>query len=213
LAGIAGFVPPPSENWGAQQVATFYADHEVRIRIGMEGLLLLACLYFVWSLAIARVMWRAEGRQRLLSTIQLIGGVATTGVTMACGVLWLTASFRSSIRPATDIQLLNDLGWMVFDMTVLVTVLQQLAFAFWVLGDDREKPLVPRWVGYATLWLAATAFVVFLMPSFQTGPFSWQGLITLYIGLGAFFVWAFLTSWYVVAAVKRIERDETVLTR
>jgi hypothetical protein len=49
------------------------------------------------------------------------------------------------------------------------------------------------------------------LPSFQTGPFSWQGLVTLYIGLGAFFVWTIVTSWCTFAAIRRIEADERAL--
>src|SRR5438045_3567564 len=60
-AGIAGFLPPPGEDWGPEKIAAFYADNEVAIRIGMEGVLIFALFYFVWSLAIARVMQHGEG--------------------------------------------------------------------------------------------------------------------------------------------------------
>ena len=207
-AGVAGFVPPPGEDWGPQKIAAFYADNEVAIRLGMEGVLFFAMFYFIWSLAIARVMRRAEGRERILSTIQLIGGVSTAWITAGCALLWLTASFRAHSRPPEGTALLNDLAWMVFDMTAMATFFQMVAYGALILVDRREKPLMPRWLAYLTFWLAASLFAVFFMPSFHTGPFSWQGLITLYIALGAFFVWTIAASWYTIVAIHRIERDE-----
>ena len=212
-AGIAGFVPPPGEDWSPAKIAAFYADNEVSIRIGMEGVLIFAMFYFVWSLALRRVMQQHEGRGGFLSTIQFVGGVSTAWITMGCAVLWLTASFRAFTRAPEGVALLNDLGWMIFDMTAMATMFQMVAFGAWILGDDRPTPAMPRWLGYLTFWLAASLLAVYLMPSFQTGPFSWQGLITLYIALGAFFVWTVIASWYLLRAIKSIESEIVVRVR
>jgi hypothetical protein len=205
---VARFFPPPGADWTAGQTAEFFAGHSVRIRIGMEGAMAFAMFYFVWSLAIAGVMRRMEGRERLLSSIQVIGGVGTAWITMGCALCWLTASFRAASRPPDDIQLLCDLGWMIFDITAMATMLQQVAIGIAILVDDRPTPLMPRWLGYLTFWLTATTFVVYLMPFFVTGPFAWQGLITLYVALAAFFTWAILVSRYTLVAIRRIEREE-----
>ena len=212
-AGIAGFVPPPAQDWGPARIAAFYAENEVSIRIGMEGVLVFAMFYFVWSLALRRVMRQHEGRGGFLSTIQFVGGVSTAWITMGCAVLWLTASFRASTRSAEGVALLNDLGWMVFDTTAMATMFQMIAFGVWILGDDRPEPAMPRWLAYLTFWLAASFLAVYLMPSFQTGPFSWQGLITLYVALGAFFVWTVITSTYLLRAIRRIENGIVVTAR
>src|SRR5438552_1099897 len=73
--GVARFVPPPRQNWSAERVAAFYQDHEVGIRLGMEGVLIFALFYALLSFALARVMARVEGSDGLLSRIQLLGGV------------------------------------------------------------------------------------------------------------------------------------------
>ena len=46
------------------------------------------------------------------------------------------------------------------------------------------------------------------MPTFQTGPFAWHGLITFYVAFNAFFTGVILASWYTFAAIRRIESDE-----
>lgn len=205
---IARWFPPPSADWSAGQVAAYFADHELRIRLGMEGAMAFAMFYFVWSVAIARVMRRIEKREGLLSTIQLIGGVSTAWIAMGCSLCWLTASFRAGSRSPEIVQMLSDLGWMIFDVTAMATMLQQVAFGLVILTDTRANPLLPRWLGYLTFWLTATTFVVYAMPSFQSGPFAWQGIITLYIALGAFFTWQILVCWYLFAAIRRIEADD-----
>lgn len=206
FAGIAGFLPPPREHWTAAEVARFFTDNEVRIRIGTEGVLVVAFFYVPWSLAVARVMERVEGTPRLLSRVQLYGGLSTALVTMSCAVVWLTASFRAGTRSPEDIQLLNDLAFMIFALTIMVTVFQIVAFGVAWLLDVREQ-LVPRWVGYFSLWCALLFVPVFLVPSLQHGAFAWHGLINFYIGLGAFFGWITVTSWATLRAISRLQRD------
>jgi hypothetical protein len=153
-AGVAGFVPPPGEDWSPQKIAAFFTDNEIRVRIGMVGVVVFALCYAVWAAAVARVMRRADGREHLLSTIQFVGGVGNAWVTMAVGALWLTASFRPSTRPSDQILLLNDLAWMVFVMPAMTLVLQIAAVGVWILRDHLSAPLMPRWVGYLSFWIS-----------------------------------------------------------
>src|SRR3954453_23706558 len=81
-AGVARFVPPPRQNWSAERVAAFYQDHEVGIRLGMEGVLIFAMFYVLLSFALARVMARVEGSNGFLCRIQLVGGIITALITM-----------------------------------------------------------------------------------------------------------------------------------
>ena len=206
--GIAGFILPPRENWSAERIAEFYRDNELSIRIGMEGAIVFAMFYFVWSLAITLVMRRNEGRERILSTIQLVGGAGTSAAIVGFCTIWLTASFRSATRAANEILLLNDVGFMLIIMTFVATFFQMVAFGVFVLRDPRSTPLYPRWLGYLTFWLTATLLTGLLMPSFQSGPFAWHGLITYYLGLNAFFAWVIVTSWYTFAAIRRLKSDD-----
>jgi hypothetical protein len=207
-AVIARFIPPPRENWSAEHVASFFRGHEVGIRLGMEGVLLFALFYALMSFAIARVMEHVEGSGGFFWRIQLLGGVITALITMGCAVCWLAASLRAGTRDPRDIQMLNDVGWMVFDMTVMATLLQFVAFGVvCLLRDERREPLFPRWLGYFSFWVAFTFVSVFFMPSFMSGPLSWQGLITLYVALGLFFVWIPLVVSYTLRAITRIEHE------
>lgn len=207
-AGIAHFIPPPRESWSAAHVAAFYRQHEVGIRLGMEGVLIFGLCYFLFSLALARVMEQHEGPGGFMHRVQLMGGLVSALITMGCAVPWLTASLRAGTQDAKNIQMMNDLGWMIFDMTVMATLLQFVAFGvIWLQRSDRATPLMPRWMSYFSFWCAASFVSVYLMPSFHTGPFSWQGLITLYIALGLFFIWIVVVSVYLLRAIGILERE------
>jgi MFS family permease len=206
---IAGFIPPPRQNWTAEQVATYYADNQTRIRLGMEGILLVGFFYALFAVGLARLMQRVEGERGFLHQIQLMGGLATAMITFGCALAWLTATLRAGERDPGDVQTLNDLGWMIFDMTALVTIAQMVAFGVtWLLEDDRPEPLFPRWIGYLSFWMGATFLVVFVMPWMTSGPFAWQGLITLYVGFGAFFVWMGAVLPLMFRAIRRVEIED-----
>jgi hypothetical protein len=202
LAVVAGFVPPPREHWSTGQVVTFYRDHDVRIKAGMEVLILFAPLYYCWSLAVAHVMERTEGKDSVLVRLQLFGGLSTTWVTAGAGLGWLIAAFRAGHRNPDDVRMFNDVGFLVFNLTAMFTFVQMVAMAVAWLKPDPHDAVVPRWVAYATLWICMTFFVVILVPFVQTGPFAWHGAITFYMELGLFSVWMFVVSWYVIGAMR-----------
>jgi hypothetical protein len=207
-AAIAGWVPPPSQNWDADTIARYFNDRQARIRIGMEGVLLIAVFYYLFSLGLSKIMEQVEGPRHLLSRIQLFGGLATTLVVITMALLWLTASFRVGQRSAADIQLLNDLGFMVFVMTAMVTALQFVAFGLVWLIYPRAGELIPRWVGWLSLWVEMTFFGVFFMPWLFTGPFAWHGLINFYLVMGLFFAWIVIVIWYALRAINTLQHRE-----
>jgi len=205
-AAIAGWVPPPSQNWDAETISRYFTDRQARIRIGMEGVLLIAVFYYLFSLGLSKLMEQVEGPRHLLSRIQLFGGLATTLVVVAMALLWLTASFRLAQRSPADIQLLNDLGFMVFVMTAMVTALQFVAFGLVWLIYPGAGELIPRWVGWLSLWVELTFFGVFFMPWLYTGPFAWHGLINFYLVMGLFFAWIVIVIWYALRAITALEQ-------
>lgn len=204
---IAKFVPPPPQYWNADQVFAFYTARNLEIRAGMVGVLFFGPFYFVWSAVLSRIMQRIEGPDGVLSTVELMGGVCTTVITLGLGVMWLGASFRTEARTPQEIQMLHDLGWLYFNSTFMVTLLQLAAFGTALLIDRRAVPLYPRWLGWMSYACASISLVIVLMPFFMHGPFAWHGLLTFWADLSAFFVWALITIYCTFVAIDRIERE------
>jgi hypothetical protein len=205
---IGHFLPPPRQNWGADHLADWFSDNSTRVKIGMLGVLAIGFFYAAWSLAVARLMERVEGPHRLLSRIQLLGGVGTALVTMACAIPWFLAAFRPGSRTTSEILLLSDLGWSIFDLTVMVTVFQMLSFALLWLLVPATSQLIPRWVSYLTLWAVTMQLPVFVWPWVTSGPFAWSGLIDYYVLLAAFFGWITVVAYHLLRAIAQLERSE-----
>ncbi|MEV6059972.1 hypothetical protein AB0L62_08200 [Nocardia asteroides] len=206
---LARYVPAPQENWSAQQTADFFRDNEIGVRAGMELVLIIYMLYAIFSVGVSQLMKVIEPTSGFLRLFQLLGGVVTAVITMLCSTFWLLASFRAQSRSPEGIQLLNDIGWMMFDITIMATIVQFVAFGIACLADGgRSTPFVPRWMGYLSFFIAFTYLSEYFMPSLQTGPFSWHGLLSLYVALGTFGVWITLVSFYMLRAISTIEREQ-----
>ncbi|MCW2749427.1 MAG: hypothetical protein JWR83_537 [Aeromicrobium sp.] len=204
---IAGFLPAPNESWSANQIANWFQQDDTRIRVGLVGYIAIAPFYLVWSIVISRVIQRIEGPDGLLGTMEFVGGIATSAVTAGSGVFWLVAAFRAGERSPQDVQMLNDIGWFIFDMTFMATFLQMCAVGAAIILDRRQRPFMPPWLAWASFLCAATFLPLVVLPFVQTGPFAWQGMFNYFIALGAFFIWLYVLAFYVYKAIGRVEQE------
>ncbi|MGQ7863984.1 hypothetical protein ACUN0G_32605 [Pseudomonas sp. 32A] len=204
---LAGFLPAPPQYLNAQQISEFFLANNLKIRAGMVGTLFVAPLYYVWSLVISAVIKKIEGPDGLLAQLEFVGGIATAFVTLGFSIMWLTASVRTSLRSPQDIQLLSDIGWFIFDTTIMVTAIQMCAFGGAIFMDRRTQPLLPKWLGWATFAIAATFIAAYIMPFVEDGPFAWHGLITYWVVLSSFFAWMVLTSILLFPAIRQVEQE------
>jgi hypothetical protein len=202
---IANYVPAPRQYWTAARIFQFYSENNLRIRIGMVGATFFAPVYFVWSTVVSRIMQRIEGPDGVLSNVELMGGVCTVVITQAFAVMWLAASFRIESRTPHEVQLLHDIGWFFFNSTFMVTALQLTAFGVVILMDARARPLLPRWLGWLSFAAVSTFLSVLLMPFVMDGPFAWHGLLTYWVALSGFFIWAVAACIFIFGAISRLE--------
>lgn len=208
FAGVAGFLPPPKESWSAVETQAWFTGNQDRIRVGMAIYLLFVGLYAVWSAAIARAIERIEGRRGLLAQCEFGGGVATTVVAAIAGVMWFAAAFRPEERSPEDVQLLMDVGWLIFNTTFSVTAVQMLAIGAAVMLDRRRDPLFPKWITWIAIAFSTTFIPLLLIPFFETGPFAWDGLFNYYIALGGAFTFDAIVAFYLFGAIRKVEREE-----
>jgi hypothetical protein len=205
---VARYLPAPHESLQGEPIKQFFLEDQTRIRVGMVGYITIAVLYMPFSVVIARVMRRIEGPYGVLHRLEYFGGVATTFVTLFSGVFWLAASFRTADRSASDIQLLSDVGWFVFDCTFMVTAMQFTALGIVILRDRRPVPYLPPWLAWLCFVTAASFTPLVAMPFFTTGPLAWHGLLNYWVALSLFFAVIYGMTYFLVKAVRRIEAEE-----
>jgi hypothetical protein len=119
-------------------------------------------------------MWRIEGSSPVLTIIQLIGGTITAWVVMFGPAIWATAAFRPEIDPST-VRTLNDLGFILFNITYAATSVQAVAAGLVGLADKSARPVT----GVSHILAARRANV----EDTDRGPMTTMGAVVTAVGL------------------------------
>lgn len=199
---VAGFVPPPAPSWGDDVIATYFADRHGRILVGMSICAVASPLYIPWGAAIIGRMLRIEkGRFPALSMVQGISaGVGAVFVAISPFV-WLTIAYRTG-HVADTMVTLNDFAWISWLVSWPFFFIQAGAFGLVVLMYPTV--VIPRWVGYLSLWFAFSMFPASALVFCYSGPLAWNGVFALYLPLGLFALWFNVTTYW----LRRAIRDE-----
>ncbi|HEX6390492.1 MAG TPA: hypothetical protein VFZ89_13610, partial [Solirubrobacteraceae bacterium] len=73
--GVAGFIPPPSPEHSAEEIAAFYDANRTAIRVGQIGGMVASTLLFAFFVQISMEIAEIEGRRPVLAVIQFAGAV------------------------------------------------------------------------------------------------------------------------------------------
>lgn len=202
---FAGFVPPPSPQADALEIARRFQEDADSIRFGMILLMIGGALYAPWSAVISVQLKRIEGRYSPMAYTQLALGAVFVLVFIVPVMIWQTAAFRPDGDPEI-IQRLNDLAWITFLAPVATIFVQGLAITMAILQDRSAPPVFPRWVGYFNLWCMIVFLPGGVIPYFKSGPFAWNGLFAWWIPLAVFTAWMLTLSWLLLRAIGEQER-------
>lgn len=181
-------LPPASPNLSAPELAAHFAVHHNAILFGNSMAALVAILWIPWTAQLTVVMWRIEGSSPVLTIIELIGGVLTAWVLIFCPAIWATAAFRPEIDPS-NVRTLNDVGFILFNITYAVTSVQAIAAGVVGLADTSARPVFPRWVCYWAIFTGISFVPLTAMPFFKTGVLAWNGAISFWALFGTYFFW------------------------
>lgn len=206
--GVLGHnIPPYSAALDANAFAAEIRAHALEIRTGM--LLQMPCcvLYFMWGVAISKVMQAVERDNDVLSTMQIWGAGFTTLVFAIPCSIWLTIAYRPEVMDPKTLQILYDFAWFFFDMAYTLTTLQAVAIGICFLADKRQTPLVPAWVAWLTMWVGISFVLEEIMPLVYSGPFSRSGLLNYWIEFSLFFLMMIVLSIYIIKAILRLESE------
>lgn len=203
LALFGGHIlPPKPPASSATSIAAFYRTHATAIRIATTVLLSSCAFWVTWCVGIT-VFIRAMERGRILSyaMIALTGG--TYLLFLAGPAFWAVAAYQP-FHVAPDVTLtLHNAGWFWFlwDAEPFSAVCFVIAIA--VLRDRNLPGLLPRWTGYASIWAGFMVTPACLMAFFKHGPFGYNGLLALYVPVGAFGLWMLAMASAMEGAIRR----------
>jgi|SRR5581483_1621971 len=203
---VAGFFPLPQPAQSADAVAALYAGDRTAIRIGLALTIACSGLLAPFLGVISVQMRRIEGDNSPLAFAQIALGALLIIEFVYPMMILQVAAYRED-RPAAAVQVLHDLGWMLFVGVICTAVMQLIVIGVAILADQRETPIFPRWSGYLNFWVALGIAGPTLIPFFKDGPFAWDGLLSWWVGASVFCLWLFVMAHLLLRAVDRQARE------
>ncbi len=212
FSGIAGMFPPLSPMASADQIADFYTDNTILVRLGVAGCMLTAVIALPFLATVVLRIRRVEGQWGMLSLTQLLAATIFVPALLFPFLIMAAAAFRPESRPAEITLALNDVFWLMFIGIVGTIVVQNLTLAAASFLDTADPPTFPRWYGYFNLWVALLSLPGCVVVVFNDGPLAWHGVFAFYLPGLALTLWMFTTTYVLlrgISAQQRAEREPT----
>jgi hypothetical protein len=208
---IGGLVPPLSPTSSAHDIAQFFIDNKLRVRLGIALTLLAAVVALPFLAVICLRVRRVEGRWGMLAVTQLFAGVIFVPGFLFPLMVLATAAFRPEHRSPEITQALNDVFWLMFVGIVGSLIVQAVVLTVATFIDRTEPSTFPRWFGYLNIWYAILATPGGAVVLFNDGPLAWNGVFAFWISLVAFGAWMIAVTVVLLRSVSAEEASGTQL--
>ncbi len=200
---MGGFLTPPlPPSTSPGEIAAFVDAGGILQKLGLMIALASVGGLLPMSAVLGDQVRRMEGARPIWAQVQLTCATLTAWLLSAMLIFFAVATFRTDRDPQL-ILLLHDLGWLTFVTPVAMVVVWMAAVGAAILGDRNAPPVMPRWVGYLSIWAALLSAPGFAAILFHSGPFAWSGLLVLWIPLVIFLVWWITLTVYLLKAIDR----------
>jgi hypothetical protein len=203
---LAGLMPPPAPNDSAPAVASYFARHVNRIRIGMLIVSFAGALVAPWSVAISLQLRRISPRHAGYAYAELILGALLLVEVIVPAMVWEVAAFRPETSPAITMRL-NDLASLMLVGVVATAVVQATILGIAILTDPGPAPVFRRWVGHFNLVIAVLFIPGGLSVFAKTGVLAYNGLISWWFALAVFGAWIAILTLECLRAIDAEERE------
>ncbi|MFF0496363.1 hypothetical protein ACFYU5_08175 [Nocardia aobensis] len=200
---VARFFPPIPPSNDASAVAQQFQDRRIPLMVASVMLMCSTFFLFPFSALWVMVVRKLEGRVGM-ATLML----GFTFATYMVSNFYTPFSFAmSAFRPERDAELIqysSDYGFLQFVGGIPLFLMVWIISAYVVLfSSSRRAPIVPRWYGYFTLWIAVLYLPELLVFFFKTGPFAWNGIVGFWIPAVLFIAYFLVSPFILVPLVKR----------
>ncbi|GAB7352381.1 hypothetical protein MBLNU459_g2816t1 [Dothideomycetes sp. NU459] len=196
----AGFLPPVKPYGDAESILKHYVDHNTGIKAGSALLLISGGAYIPLTAAISAQMRRIPNLHYSVIAVQLAGGAAGIFSFMMPGMFLGVANFRLD-RPVEITQALNDMFWIMALMPWPTFMVQNFAFAYAIIIDNRPKPLFPKSIAIMSIVAPIVFATATGVHTVKTGPFAWNGGFTFWAVGSVFIVQLVVESLCLMRAV------------
>ena len=123
-------------------------------------------------------------------------------------LVWLAIAYRSG-HASDTVGILNDFAWISWIVSWPFFFVQAGALGLCVLMFGGS--VIPRWVGYLSVWFAVSMFPASAIVFFYDGPLAWNGVFGLYLPLAIFAAWYNVLSYYLLKAIRSEAKEPATL--
>lgn len=203
LWGLLDMMPPPPATMTANEVAAFYAENSLAIRVGAVIASWTSAFGVPFAVVIALQMARLEKGMPAWSVLAFAGGILMTMFLVLPPMCWGVAAFTPERAPEITM-LMHELGTLTLVTTDQYFIFQMVAMAYISLTRPAspDNPF-PRWIGYFTIWAAVMFEVGALAFMPKSGAFSWNGAFIYWVPLVVYGTWVTVVSVSMLRAIGR----------
>ncbi len=199
---LGGMLPPLLHaNDSAAEVVRKLSENTTSIRFGSIIMMCSFALFGPFGAGIAAQTRRAE-RTPVFSYVQLVFTSCGTTIALLVAFCWALMVFRLGEYDPTLVQFLPDAAYFfaLFSVPCFGGWCVMIALPVF-LAEEGQEPF-PRWVAYVNLWAAVLYGPGQMVLFFKDGPFSWHGVVALWIPYIAYFGWIFIMSLVMLQLAK-----------
>lgn len=200
---LGGMLPPLLHaNDSPDVFVSKVTEHLMPIRVGSVLLMISFALFGPFGAGIAAQCRRSETNP-VLSYVQLMFTACGTMIALLVAFTWALMVFRPDEYHPTTVQMFADFAYFLAVFSVPAFGGWCAIIALSILFVEEGKEPFPRWVAYFNLWAVLLFAPGQMVLFFKDGPFSWHGIVALWIPFAAFFLWILVMSMQLFQAAKR----------
>ena len=114
-------------------------------------------------------------------------------------------AFRSGYDPEV-LAMLYDFGYLAYIGSLGCFCVMWMAFGLAIILD--KNTVLPKWLGYYTVWQYVTELMAAPVWIAKSGPFAWNGLMTFWFAMVLYVSWQFIVYICIYRAIKNQPDDE-----
>ena len=195
---LGGMLPAlPQANDLPSEIVAKVSENLFEIRIGSIFMIASFALFGTFGAGMAMQTRRCE-TQPGFSYIQLVFSSMGTTIALLVAFAWALMVFRPETYHPSILLMWADFAYFLalFSVPLFGGWCVMVALPIF-LAEEGKEPF-PRWAAYVNLWAVLLFAPGQMVMFFKDGPFSWHGVVAMWIPFVAFFVWIAVMSFLMI---------------
>jgi hypothetical protein len=200
---LSWMMPPRSPSAAEPQIVAFMQSHNLLIASA------ILTLFFGFA-PVGNAVYLIQIKRMSVSPVfrytvmvgSMTGAIVGMLFPMFCFGL---GAFRSGYRPSILV-MLYDFGYLAFIGSLGCFCVMWMAFALAIILDQNN--ILPKWLGYYTIWQYVTELMAAPVWISKSGPFAWNGLMTFWFAMALYVPWQIIVYVCIYRSIKKQPDDE-----